>query len=100
MYDREIVTIDRKSRMYDQERSTIDRQRRRPLDNQHHRSRMAGARRSIRKSHQNLSLPRHEPATTICIHSLVSGENGGGIVGRFWCEEGNIEANIINYGWV
>lgn len=100
MYDREIVIIDRKSRMYDQESSTIDRKYHQSLNKRHHRSRMAGACRSIRKSQQNLFLLPNEPTTTICIHSQVSGENGEGIVGRFWCEEGNIETNIINYGWV
>src|SRR5699024_8715460 len=56
--------------------------------------------RSIRKSLQNPFLLPNEPTTFTCIHSEVPSENVEGIVGRFWCKEGNIETNIINYGWV
>src|SRR5699024_3105856 len=114
VFDQEIATTDRPGRMYDRKLSpsigkvgctirkvaqSIGNIINRLINGTTDREWQAPAR-SIRKSQQNLFLLPNEPTTSICIHSQVSGENGEGIVGRFWCEEGNIETNIINYGWV
>src|SRR5699024_4197756 len=111
VFDQEIATTDRQGRMYDREIVTIDRHTIRKvapsIGNIIHRlingttdRKWQAPARSIRKSQQNLFLLPNEPTTFTCIHSQVPGENVEGIVGRFWCEEGNIETNIINYGWV